>query len=69
MGWRDSGEEEVEEEDELGKKSLFIIIIIIIIIYISDKKDKNCSQKYGHKKGMTSGSGNYFGKVGSYEKR
>ena len=33
------------------------------------QKIKGCSQKYGNKKGVTSGSSNYFGKVGSYEKR
>ena len=32
-------------------------------------KIKGCSQKYGNKKGVTYGSKNYFGKVGSYEKR
>ena len=33
------------------------------------QKIKGCSQKYGNKKGVTSGSSNYFGKVGSYVKR
>ena len=33
------------------------------------QKVKGYSQKYGNNKGVTSGSGNYLGKVDSYEKR
>ena len=58
----EGGDKDVEQEEELGSK-------ITNDHYYYYKKIKGCSQKYGNNKGVTSGSGNYLGKVGSYEKR
>ena len=52
-----------------GRRTGGKIIIKQSLLLLLQKKNKGCSQKYGNKKGVTSGSGNYLGKVGSYEKR
>ena len=51
------------------RKKIIIKFQLLINNYYYYKKIKGCSQKYGNKKRVTSGSGNDFGKVGSYEKR